>query len=90
MIDERYYVRILFTYYDLTNVKHLLEDATKRDLRMPTNEAELQGIIATAIAQYAASHAKTSGNISHNHGNNNPPNGNVKSFEIYYDTFGYL
>ncbi|KAJ0752548.1 putative retrotransposon gag domain-containing protein [Helianthus annuus] len=42
---------------------------------MPTNEAELQGIIAAAIAQYAASHAETSGNISQNHGNNNPPNG---------------
>ena len=62
----------------------------RRDPRMPTAEAKLQGIIAAAIAQYAASHAETSGNISHNHGNNNPPNGNVKSFEIYYDTFGYL
>ncbi|XP_035835807.1 calphotin-like [Helianthus annuus] len=62
----------------------------RHDPRMPTNEAELQGIIAAAIAQYAASHAETSGNISQNHGNNNPPNGNVKLFEIYYDTFGYL
>ena len=62
----------------------------RRDPRMPTNEAELQGIIAAAIAQYAASHAEPSGNISQNHGNNSPPNGNVKSFEIYYDTFGYL
>ncbi|MFS7939992.1 hypothetical protein Hanom_Chr05g00458411 [Helianthus anomalus] len=47
----------------------------RRDPRMPTNEAELQGIIAAAIAQYAASHAETSGNHSQNHGNNNPPNG---------------
>ncbi|XP_021985565.1 early nodulin-75-like [Helianthus annuus] len=37
------------------------------DPRMPTNEAELQEIIAAAIAQYAASHAETSGNILHNH-----------------------
>ncbi|XP_035845261.1 N66 matrix protein-like [Helianthus annuus] len=45
----------------------------RRDTRMPTNQAELQGIIAAAIAQYAASQGDSSGNISNN--NNNPSNG---------------
>ncbi|XP_022040523.1 uncharacterized protein LOC110943072 [Helianthus annuus] len=46
----------------------------RREARMPTTQAELQGIIAAAIPQYAASQGETSGNISNNN-NNNPPNG---------------
>ncbi|KAM0037110.1 putative nucleotidyltransferase, Ribonuclease H [Helianthus debilis subsp. tardiflorus] len=45
----------------------------RRDARLPTNQAELQGVIAAAIAQYAASQGETSGNIPNS--NNNPPNG---------------
>ena len=46
---------------------------------MPTNDAELQQVIAAAIAQYAASQGGTSGSNSGNTGNNNPPHGNTKS-----------
>ncbi|KAJ0668168.1 hypothetical protein HanPI659440_Chr17g0686021 [Helianthus annuus] len=42
---------------------------------MPTNEAELQQIIAAAIAQHAASQGGTSGSNSNNNDNNNSPHG---------------
>ncbi|KAJ0871267.1 hypothetical protein HanRHA438_Chr11g0510331 [Helianthus annuus] len=49
----------------------------RRNAHLPTTEAELQGLIAAAIAQYAASQAETSRNTSNNNNNNNnnPPNG---------------
>ncbi|KAM0009604.1 putative transcription factor interactor and regulator CCHC(Zn) family [Helianthus debilis subsp. tardiflorus] len=43
----------------------------RRDVRVPTNEAELQGIIAAVIAQYEAHHSERNGGTS----GNNPPNG---------------
>ncbi|XP_035837065.1 calphotin-like [Helianthus annuus] len=45
----------------------------RQNVHLPTTEAELQGLIAAAIAQYAASQAETSRNTLNN--NNNPPNG---------------
>ncbi|KAJ0847259.1 putative transcription factor interactor and regulator CCHC(Zn) family [Helianthus annuus] len=47
----------------------------RRQTQMPTNEAELQQVIAAAIAQYAASQGGTGGSKSCNTGNNNPPHG---------------
>ena len=52
----------------------------RQEPQMPTNQAELQQIIAAAIAQYAASQGGISGSNSGNTGNNNnPPHGNPKS-----------
>ncbi|XP_035845786.1 vegetative cell wall protein gp1-like [Helianthus annuus] len=63
---------------DILSMRCYMKMPPRRQTHMPTNKAELQQVIAVAIAQNAASLGGTSGSNSNNNGNNNPPHGNIK------------